>query len=299
MDLGPLRKLWPGGGHGDPSPGLRAALADLDRLIIERPELASPGRSLSGLLRAAFHPPVSPPPAWSAPDVIHEAWGAGVPAFRAAPPSVDRASLRSRGLALCSALRAENPRSSPLHGAIKRREVDLRAWWDEVLAGRPDSIDRQAEALAIDPALALSVLRLALLPALASSSGVLAPLHHEGAWGRGDCPHCGSPPVLAEARGLEGRRILRCGLCAAEWPGDRLRCTSCGEADHRALRSTYVEGEGDRFRLARCDRCGLALKVVSTLAPLSPPGLLVTELATLHLDMIAQEGNAPDISREG
>ena len=100
------------------------------------------------------------------------------------------------------------------------------------------------------------------------------------------------------SRGLEGRRILRCGLCAAEWPGDRLRCTSCGEADSRALRSTYVEGEGDRFRLACCDRCGLALKVVSTLAPLSPPGLLVTELATVHLDMIARGEEAGDGSRE-
>jgi len=290
VDLGPLRKLWPGGRHGDPSPGLRAALADLDRLMVGHPELAIPGRSLSRLLRAAFHPPVSPPPAWSGPEIIHEAWGAGMPAFRAAPPPVDRAALRSRGLALGSALRADNPRSSSLLAAIQRGEVDLRAWWDEALAGRPESIDRHAEALSIDPALALSVLRLALLPELAAFSGVLAPLLHEGVWKGGDCPHCGSPPVLAESRGLEGRRILRCGLCAAEWPGDRLRCTSCGEADSRALRSTYVEGEGDRFRLACCDRCGLALKVVSTLVPLSPPGLLVTELATVHLDMIAAGG---------
>ena len=180
MDLAPLRRLWRGRRHGEPSPALRAALADLDRLIVERPELAGPGRSLSELLRAAFHPPVSPPPAWSGPEVIHEAWGAGVPAFRASPPPLDGTALRSRGLALCSALSADNPRSSSLRAAIRRREVDLRAWWDEVLAGRPESVDRQAEALSIDPALALSVLRLALLPDLAAFSGVLAPLLHEG-----------------------------------------------------------------------------------------------------------------------
>jgi FdhE protein len=207
---------------------------------------------------------------------------------------VEGAALRSRGLALCSALEADNPRSSSLHAAIRLREVDLRGWWDEALAGRPESIERQAEALSIDPALARSVLRLALLPELSACSCVLAALRHDGAWDKGDCPHCGSPPVLAEARGLEGRRILRCGLCAAEWPGDRLRCTSCGEADSRALRSTYVEGEGDRFRLACCDRCGVALKIVSTLGPISPPGLLVTELATIHLDMIASGGECRD-----
>ena len=77
-------------------------------------------------------------------------------------------------------------------------------------------------------------------------------------------------------------------------PATASAATSCGEADSRALRSTYVEGEGDRFRLACCDRCGFALKVVSTLAPLSPPGLLVTELATVHLDMIARGAARPE-----
>ena len=33
-------------------------------------------------------------------------------------------------------------------------------------------------------------------------------------WPHGYCPTCGSWPLLAESRGLEQLRLLRCGLCA-------------------------------------------------------------------------------------
>ena len=89
---------------------------------------------------------------------------------------------------------------------------------------------------------------------------------------------------MAESRGLEQRRRLRCGLCAADWEGERLRCPFCNETDHRKLSFVAVEGEQDRFRIALCDSCGGTLKVVATLAPISAPGLLVAELATTHLD---------------
>jgi hypothetical protein len=56
----------------------------------------------------------------------------------------------------------------------------------------------------------------------------------------------------------------------------------------------FVEGEQDRFRLAICQRCGFRLKIVATLTPLSPPSLLVAELAAIHLDFIDPiEGETP------
>ena len=114
-----------------------------------------------------------------------------------------------------------------------------------------------------------------------------SPRHRpEGAWRRGDCPNCGEPPLLAESRGLEQRRFLRCGLCAADWPADRLRCPSCGESDPRALRTLDVEGQEGKARLVRCGSCGSGLKVASTFAPFTAPGLLVADLATIHLDFL-------------
>jgi hypothetical protein len=279
MDPSPLRKLW--GRRPEPSAELTSALTDLARILSTRPELAGPGRTLADVLRAAFLVP--PCDGDVAPDVggMLIAWGDGTPAFRAAPPSIAGEGVRERGMAVCRVLRKDNADAGPLLESLRRRRADLLGWWRE----GPDAIDREAVAQALAPGLVMAVLRLSLLPELARVSRALDPLRPEGLWDRGDCPQCGHWPALAESRGLEQRRRLRCGWCAADWAGDRLRCPFCASTDHRSLHYRYLEGEEDR-RLALCDRCGGRLKVVSTLAPLSAPGLLVTELATVHLDLI-------------
>ncbi len=101
--------------------------------------------------------------------------------------------------------------------------------------------------------------------------------------------------MLAESRGLEQRIHLRCGLCAADWPGERLRCPSCGEVESKALHYSFVEGEQDRCRLAHCDTCLYDWKVVSTLTALSAPAMIVADLATVHLDLLADDrrGESP------
>lgn len=271
-----------------PPPELSAALADLSRLADTRPELAPAARTLADVLRAAFLVPTSEPPVHADPDLLVAAWRAGVPAFRAgdAPPAWNADELRARGLAVCAALVGTNPKAADLLQTVRKGTVDLHAWAVDSLADRPESVADRAQALGIPPGLARSVLRLALLPSLSRFSSRLAPLRPEGLWTRGDCPNCGGPPSLAESRGLDQRRFWRCGLCAADWGGERLRCPFCGETDHRRLDYRFAEGEQDRYRLSRCESCGGQLKVVSTLAPISAPGLLVVELATVHLDLL-------------
>ena len=101
-------------------------------------------------------------------------------------------------------------------------------------------------------------------------------------------PNCGGPPLLAETRGLEAKRYLRCGICAADWPFARLRCPACDTTDHRKLATRFAEGEGERYKLALCESCGYQIRVVATLEALSIPGLLVAELATSHLAYLAE-----------
>jgi FdhE protein len=220
------------------------------------------------------------------PELIHAAWEADVPAFLAGdtPPALDRDDLTSRGLAVCEAVSAENSHASALIEALDRGTADLHAWALAVLSDRREEMDEQAARLGFDEALTRSVLRLALMPPLSSLTKWLASLGPAERWTRSNCPNCGGPPSLAESRGLEQRRYLRCGLCAAEWLGDRLRCPFCGEIDHRQLRYRFVEGEQDRRRLAVCDSCGGRLRVMATLAPISAPGLLVAELETAYLE---------------
>jgi FdhE protein len=219
------------------------------------------------------------------------AWRAGVPALRAgdSSPIIPAEDLQARALAICDALKRENPRARELARAIRAETVDLRMWAEQAIAGTIEPIETAASALSLDPALARSVLRLSLLPSLARYSEHLGAIRPAALWRRGECPNCGSPPILAESRGLEQQRHWRCGVCAADWPGDRLRCPFCDETNHRRLHYRFAEGEQERFRLALCDSCGQGLRVQSTLAPISPPGLLVAELATAHLDPLAGE----------
>ena len=284
----PLRDWNPFARRDEPAPpSLASALADLERLAADRPELSPASRTLSRVLRAAFLAPVPETPLHADSELIVSAWRSGIPAFRAgdSPPALDRDDLRARGLSILESLAGENPRARPFQKAIREKTADLHAWALLALADRPDAVVAQAEALGLDPGLARSVLRLALLPSLSRRSEALATIRPEGLWTRGDCPNCGSPPVLAESLGLDQRRWWRCGLCAADWEGERLRCPFCGETDHHRLHYLFAEGEQDRHRLSLCDTCGGRLKVVSTLAPLSAPGLIVAELATVHLDV--------------
>ena len=276
-------------GRREPTPELSSALAALDRLAAARPELKSPARSLSRVLAAAF----AAPPAGtsrddfssgsSRVDAVRRAWMAGETAFRAVPPEFDASDLRARALAILKALRRDNPDAA----ALAKAEFDWVASARLAVRGDERGIARCAADLRVNPELVASVLRLALLPVLALHSAELAPHRPESSAGGGPCPNCGRPPILGESRGLEGRRRLRCGLCAADWAGPRLACAACGEDDPRSVRSLFVEGEEARLRLVRCDSCGSALKVISTLSPLSVTGLIVAELATVHLDLIS------------
>lgn len=284
-----LRDLNPFGRRADPSPSpspaLASALADLERLCERRPELAPAGRTLARVVRAAFLAPVPEIPPHADPELLAAGWRAGVPSVRAgdSPPALDADDLRARALAVVGALGDPDPRTRPLLAALRDGSADVHAWALDVLGGRAEAVNDRAVALGLDPSLSRAVLRLALLPPLAAFSATLAGFRAEGLWARGECPDCGSPPALAESRGLDQRRYWRCGLCAAGWEGGRLRCPFCGETDHRKLHYRFAEGEQDRYRLALCDSCGGALRVVSTLTPISPPGLLVAELATVHL----------------
>jgi FdhE protein len=157
----------------------------------------------------------------------------------------------------------------------------------EVLDGRPDAVRAVAENLELDAGLVSLVLRFALFPCLAHFSSSLSPVRAGSAWQQGYCPVCGSWPLLGEFRGLQQTRFLRCGLCAAEWEVGRMFCPFCGTRDYSHLGYVYLEGEEAKYRAASCDACQHYLKMISTLSALTPPQLLVAEVATIPLDLAA------------
>jgi FdhE protein len=158
-----------------------------------------------------------------------------------------------------------------------------------LLTGEAQALPAQLEAQGYVADMVITLLRLALLPFLEQVAGQLAPLLANHSWGQGNCPICGAWPVLAEQRGLEQFRHLRCGLCASSWEVDRLLCPFCANRDHLLLGYLQVEGEEQKQRVATCDACQGYLKLRATLTPLTTPQILVEELAMMHLDLIALE----------
>jgi FdhE protein len=149
-------------------------------------------------------------------------------------------------------------------------------------------IGRAAESDGVEPGALATVLRLAALPPLVACAGQLAG-RIPRSWRPGYCPVCGAWPLLAELRGVERERVLRCGRCAAGWTAPWLCCVFCGERDHRRLGALAAAGELESRKAETCSSCRQYLKSVSVLAPLDPVDLLCTDLETVELDLAAQE----------
>jgi len=144
----------------------------------------------------------------------------------------------------------------------------------------------------------MSVAHLAALPLLQSCGRLLAdqvPRH----WPHGYCPICGAWPILAERRGLDRSRRLRCGRCAAEWEVQWLCCAYCDERDHERLGSLVAEDGGETLKVETCSSCQGYLKSIATLQGIPSFELLLRDLETVELDLVAvQRGyGRPEESR--
>jgi FdhE protein len=110
-----------------------------------------------------------------------------------------------------------------------------------------------------------------------------------GTWPHGHCPICGAWPTLAEIRGLDGARHLRCRCCGGDWATEWLRCPFCGEHDHTQLGSLIPAKGLEREKIEVCDRCDGYLKTITTFAPIRPEQVVLHDLATVVLDVAAVE----------
>lgn len=173
--------------------------------------------------------------------------------------------------------------------AVERDELDLVAVWEALASGDWRRIELIAAGLKLDPELLRLLAQNSLKPALRVWAQGLKSTGDLDHWRGGQCPMCGSPPLLAEIQGKEGARRLRCGMCGADWGYPRLQCAFCGNKDHKSLGYISVEGEEEKYRLQTCDACRGYLKVVVTYDPTPVDLLPVEDLATLHLDLIASE----------
>lgn len=210
---------------------------------------------------------------------------------------LDYAEARSLMLKLASAL--ENVSGSGRHActrirlSLEEEKLEMSLLMAGIAAGDHGLVRSLVHPLGLDIGFVWTLARYAFKPALHSWRRQLSPLIEGAHWSKGHCPICGSMPVLGELQGNHLSKHLRCGQCGADWPVRRLQCHYCGNEDHLTLGFLYEESRRDTMRLEVCDRCRGYLKVIVSFVPTPPEHLPVEDLATLHLDYIAEERASP------
>jgi FdhE protein len=159
---------------------------------------------------------------------------------------------------------------------------------EAAIAQNSEGIERAAESAGVDAGRLAVAAQLAATPILRACASLLREQIPES-WMKGYCPICGAWPATAELRGLERNRRLRCGRCASDWALPVLQCPFCNELRHDRLRSLLPEGDEQTRRVDACDTCKGYVKTFSTLQAMRPRALATIDLATVELDMVAEE----------
>lgn len=209
------------------------------------------------------------------------------PAWREAALAV--APARADGAVLLHGAEIALPRASGrrLLDALTpdASEIDPLALIEATIAQREVEVEALASIARMEPSTLMAIGQLLARPLLLAIGERAA----EREWSAGHCPVCAAWPLLAELRGIDRARILRCGRCAAAWPFRHAECVFCGNGDHRTLGYLAPERERESRRASTCERCHGYVKAVATLKPLDAEDLAFTDLVTVELDLAAIE----------
>ncbi|HEV8584123.1 MAG TPA: formate dehydrogenase accessory protein FdhE [Methylomirabilota bacterium] len=252
------------------SPTLAAPTADA--LAREHPEF----RGWLDLLAAAQEEAARP--AWT--EAVPEAPATTAPRLAGVTLAIDPDVAAAWLGRLCDRAAAHAP---ALAGGAAR--LDPLAVLEASVALDTDGSDALAAAAGVPREPLRAILPLVAYPWLERcGAAIAAPAEHPQGW----CPLCGAWATLAEARGLEGARRLRCGRCGGDWRAEWLACPFCGTAEHGRLRGLVGEA-GDTRAADGCEACGAWVKRVTTLAAAGVAQLRLLDLATVDLDVAALE----------
>jgi FdhE protein len=186
-----------------------------------------------------------------------------------------------------AAARSGTPKMATLEAA-RRADLDVPALFAASVCQDRDRISEVAAASGADVEAFQAVAALLAVPFLqACNRRWSSPL--TASFTEGYCPICGSWPALAEIRGIERNRYLRCGRCGAEWLSRVLLCAYCGNTDHDHLATLVPEGPDSNGSIEACRRCRTYLKVFTRLQGSRPADVMLQDLASVDFDVAALE----------
>lgn len=177
-----------------------------------------------------------------------------------------------------------------LNKALRDSEKDP-LWSDRLLNAilQQDEtiLNSMAKQVGLDPAVLLFLGKAALRPSLLVLRRFMEESIDEKEWHHGHCPLCGSQPDMAYFT-KKGKRRLHCELCGQEWTFARVGCPFCNEQSQESL--GYFEAEQEEgLRVYFCQSCQRYLKTIDSRVFEKVAPLELESLATLHLDLIAQD----------
>ena len=177
---------------------------------------------------------------------------------------------------------------SAIDGAARPRRLDAPRLLEAAVRQDLSRLDAVAGELEMAPAALRAVAAVAVMPLLHACRRAWTAAWPMD-WREGFCPLCGAWPALAEARGLERRRRLRCARCGGDWDTDWLRCPYCRNREHERLGSLVTGAALDTLKLETCEACHGYVKTLTTLQATPPEGVALLDLATVEMDLAGLE----------
>jgi FdhE protein len=201
---------------------------------------------------------------------------------------IDVARIRQLVRALASTASAGDVEGGATLRRYRPSEAEALGLISAAVRQDGDEIQAMASQRGVDAGALASVAHLAAFPLL-QSCGQLLESRVPPYWSHGYCPVCAAWPILAERRGLDRSRRLRCGRCAAQWEVQWLHCIYCGEREHDRLGSLEPDDRGDMLKVETCATCRGYLKSMASLQGFPAFELLLQDLETVEFDLVALE----------
>ena len=201
-------------------------------------------------------------------------------------------------VSLCRLAQKANPKLAATAGALLKAvgtALNPAMLFKGLLNGDEALFENVANDLEIEKAMLGFIAYSSLKPSLCACAEQLAVyLNSEEPWMQGYCPVCGNAPTLSILED-DGRRRLVCGFCWHSWSARRVHCPYCDCSSDKDLHYFFGETEKDS-RVDLCDNCNKYIKTIDARKVdrlIYPP---LEQIATMHLDMKAQEmGFTPGI----
>lgn len=270
----------------------------VQRLVQESPDLKGAARFYGAILPVLRGANLRIIPVCFTREQAQAKMGKGLPLLSNVNLEIDEEALSNLLMRLAEAVETASEQDKSTTFAVDARRIRMAFNQNRLNIGEllchiaaedNNNLKSYAESLQLNEGLLGMLAKNAFKTALIAWQRQLTPVAGGISWRNGYCFICGAKPTLGELRENTLAKYLRCGQCGADWPVKRLQCIYCGNEDHKTLNYLYSENMGKEFRVDVCDKCRGYLKVIFAFSATPAEMLAIEDLATLHLDFIAEE----------